>query len=94
MLNELAFASRNKHERHFPPQLRVLQPSNSILEISVALKKWEKIQVKKSRKNMVFCYKNCPGLLWEKNVLVVKKNFWILKLKAENCKIIEITKGQ
>ena len=47
MLNELAFASRNKHERHFLPQLRVLQPSNSILEISAALKKRRKNQGKK-----------------------------------------------
>ena len=24
---------------------------------------------------MVFCYQNCSDLLWEKNVLVIKKNF-------------------
>ena len=25
---------------------------------------------------MVFCYQNCSDLLWEKIVLVIKKNFW------------------
>ena len=34
---------------------------------------------------MVFCYQNCSDLLWEKIVLVIKKNFW-------NCKIFEITR--
>jgi hypothetical protein len=90
MLNELAFASRNKHERHFHPQLRVLQPSNSILEISVVLKKIEKNEGEKSRKTMVFCYQNFSDLLWEKNVLVIKKFFWNSKLKAENCNFFEI----
>ena len=33
---------------------------------------------------MVFCYQNCSDLLWEKIVLVVEKNFWSLRLKAEN----------
>ena len=33
---------------------------------------------------MVFCYQNCSDLLWEKNVLVIEKNFWNLRLKAEN----------
>ena len=27
-------------------------------------------------KGMVFCYQNCSDLLWEKFVLVIKKNFW------------------
>ena len=35
---------------------------------------------------MVFCYQNCSDLLWEKNVPVIKKNFWNLRLKAENFK--------
>ena len=30
---------------------------------------------------MVFCYKNCSGLLWEKNVLVTEKK--LLKFEAE-----------
>jgi hypothetical protein len=30
------------------------------------------------------CYQNCSDLLWEKNVLMIKKNFWSSKLKAEN----------
>ena len=33
---------------------------------------------------MVFCYQNCSDLLWEKNVLVIKKNFWNSRLKANN----------
>jgi hypothetical protein len=28
---------------------------------------------------MVFCYQNCSDLLWEKNVLVIEKNFWFAK---------------
>ena len=34
--------------------------------------------------SMVFCYQNCSDLLWEKIVLVIEKNFWISRLKAEN----------
>ena len=33
---------------------------------------------------MVFCYQNCSDLLWEKIVLVMEKNFWNSRLKAEN----------
>ena len=33
---------------------------------------------------LVFCYQNCSHLLWEKNVLVIEKNFWNSRLKAEN----------
>ena len=33
---------------------------------------------------MVFRYQNCSDLLWDKNVLVIKKNFWNLRLKAKN----------
>ena len=33
---------------------------------------------------MVFCYQNCSDLLWEKIVIVIKKNFWNSRLKAEN----------
>ena len=40
---------------------------------------------------MVFCYQNCSDLLWEKIVLVIDKNFWNSRLKAENFKIFEIT---
>jgi hypothetical protein len=31
-----------------------------------------------------FFYLNCSDLLWEKNVLVIEKNFWNSRLKAEN----------
>ena len=33
---------------------------------------------------MLFCYQNCSDLLWEKIVLVIEKNFWNSRLKAEN----------
>ena len=33
---------------------------------------------------MVFCYQNCSDLLWEKVVLLIEKNFWNSRLKAEN----------
>ena len=35
-------------------------------------------------RSLVFCYQNCSDLLWENNVLVIKKNFWNSRLKAEN----------
>ena len=34
--------------------------------------------------SLVFCYQNCSDLLWEKIVLVIEKNFWNSRLKAEN----------
>ena len=33
---------------------------------------------------LVFCYQNSSDLLWEKNVLVIEKNFFNSRLKAEN----------
>ena len=36
---------------------------------------------------MAFCYQNCSDLLWEKIVIVIKKNFWNSRLKAENLPI-------
>ena len=33
---------------------------------------------------LIFCYQNCSDLLCEKNVLVIEKNFWNSRLKAEN----------
>ena len=36
---------------------------------------------------MVFCYQNCPDLLWEKIVLVIEKFFWNSRLKAKNLEI-------
>ena len=36
------------------------------------------------KKTMVFCYQNCSDILWEKVVLVIEKNFWDSRLKAEN----------
>ena len=37
---------------------------------------------------LVFCYKNCSDLPWEKNVLVIEKNFW--NSRPRICKIFEI----
>ena len=42
-----------------------------------------------SSKN-VFRYQNCSELLREKTVLVIEKNFWNSRLKAENLKIFWI----
>ena len=43
---------------------------------------------------MVFCYQNCSDILWEKNVLVIEKNFLNSRLKAENLqKKVEITRA-
>ena len=36
------------------------------------------------KKSLVICYQNCSDLLWEKIVLVIEKNFWNSRLKAEN----------
>ena len=33
---------------------------------------------------LVFCYQNCSDSMWEKNVLMIEKNFWNLRLKAKN----------
>ena len=33
---------------------------------------------------MVFCYQNCSEILWEKIGLVIEKNYWNSRLKAEN----------
>ena len=35
-------------------------------------------------KIVVFCYQSCSDLLWEIIVLLIKKNFWNSRLKAEN----------
>jgi hypothetical protein len=37
---------------------------------------------------MVFCYQNCSDLLWEKIVLVVKKNFWFKAEGREFAKVL------
>ena len=41
---------------------------------------------------MVFCYQNCSDLLLEKIVLVIEKNFFNSRLKAENLQNFEITR--
>ena len=33
---------------------------------------------------MVFCFQNCYDPFWEKNILVIEKNFWNSRLNAEN----------
>ena len=35
---------------------------------------------------IVLCYQNCSDVLWEKIILVIEKNFWNSRLKAENLK--------
>ena len=42
-----------------------------------------------SEYEMVFCFQNCSNLLWEKIVLVIEKNFWNSRLKAENLQKFE-----
>ena len=37
------------------------------------------------RERMVFCYQNCSDLLWEKNILVIEKNFWNSRTIYSNC---------
>ena len=41
---------------------------------------------------MGFCFQNCSGLLWEKIVLVIEKNFWNSRLKARISKHFEINR--
>ena len=45
---------------------------------------WYALRKKCSKLEMVFCYQNCSDLLWEKIVLLIEKNFWNSRLKAEN----------
>ena len=40
-------------------------------------KKFLKVSLFSRWQIVVFCYQNCSDLLWEKIVLVIKKNFWI-----------------
>ena len=59
-----------------PIEIDVLQ------EIKVLQSFWKKTS--ENAVTMVFCYQNCSDLLWEKIVLVIEKNFWNSRLKAEN----------
>ena len=47
-------------------------------KIFLSLSSW------KSSPKIVFCYQNCSDLLWEKIVIVIEKNCWNSRLKAEN----------
>ena len=47
------------------------------------LLKWWSWQTFGAIQKMVFCYQNCSDPLWEKIVLVIEKNFWNSRLKAE-----------
>ena len=38
----------------------------------------------KKETKMVFCCQNCSDLMWEKTDLVIEKNFWNFRVKAEN----------
>ena len=63
---------------HIPRALLLINPSlnsnSQFLTVSVF-----HVEV-----TLVFCYQNCSDLLWEKIVLVIEKNFWNSRLKAEN----------
>ena len=47
------------------------------INLDVILQYW-------NMEEMVFCNQKCSDLLWEKNVLGIKKNFWNSRLKAKN----------
>ena len=53
----------------------------SIMSSPIAKKKAGSLSISWT---MVFCYQNCSDLLWGKIVLVIEKNFWNSRLKAEN----------
>ena len=46
--------------------------------------RWKHRMKKNPWKSMVFCYQNCSDLLWEKNVLVIKENFWNSRLRLRS----------
>ena len=46
------------------------------------------LEPKEKWKYLVFCYQNCSDLLWKKIVLVIEKNFWNSRLKAESLRKI------
>ena len=62
------------------PILKYSIPRYSILFISQI----SNFKANLSGSKMVFCYQNCSDLLWEKIVLVIEKNVWNSRLKAEN----------
>ena len=66
---------------------QILSKKNETNELVVLLKRKKRRCVV-----LVFCYQNCSDLLWEKIVLVIEKKIWNSRLKAENCKIFEITR--
>jgi hypothetical protein len=49
-------------------------------------------EVARKKAEKVFCYQNCSDLLWEKIVLVIKKNFEIWGQRPRICKNFEITR--
>ena len=69
----------DRHANFLPSFFQFLQKSEQKKRSSV--KPTEEFTV-----DMVFCYQNCYDLLWEKNVLVIEKNIWNSRLKAENLK--------
>ena len=42
-------------------------------------------------KSVTEAFLNCSDLLWEKIVVVIEKNFWNSRLKAENFQNFEVT---
>ena len=64
-----------------PFRLSILSIATKLLRISFLLLCTKCMSL---IEEMVFCYQNCSDLLWEKIVLVIEKNIWNSRLKAEN----------
>ena len=66
--------------------------------VLIGLLSWCQILQHVHHRKMVFCYQNCSDLLWEKIVLVIEKNFWNSRLKAQFLRsleqFIQTVKGQ
>ena len=77
-------------------KILALRPDSFCLPWSQVISCWwwitKHILLRAAKPLMVFCYQNCSDLLWEKIVLLIKKNFWNSRLKAENLQIFEITR--
>ena len=56
--------------------------TNFFTNVSLQLKK--KTNFFQNIRTTVLCLQKCSNLLWEKNVLVIQKNFWNLRLRAKN----------
>ena len=64
--------------------LEVIKKPNLVLNFARRRRRRRRKIGKGKKLNMVFCYQNCSDLLLEKIVLVIEKNFWNSRLKAEH----------